>query len=230
MPNATENERAVTAPATVVPDGYDDFQPDNFTVRITRADTWLARAKQFGNAEDPDLTFVLYWTAFNAAYARDPAGGKAEREIKNYFRKLLSRDRGAIHDTIQACFPDPIENILKNRYLFLPFWNFLNGKPKSASWEHCFQEANERALAAMGNEKTCIVLETVFNRLYTLRNQLVHGGARWNSNRNRDSVSDGSRLLESLIPLFIDIMRANQNGIWGRPFYRPGLELPKREG
>ena len=220
----------MTVPATLVPDGYDDYQPCDFTVRITRADTWLARAKQIRNAGDPDLTFVLYWTAFNAAYARDPAGGNAECEFKDYFRKLLSRDRGAIHDTIRACFPDPIKNILKNRYLFLPFWNFLNDKPKSASWEHCFQKANDRALAAMKNEQTCIVLETVFNRLYTLRNQLVHGGARWKSTRNRDSVNDGSRLLESLIPLFIDIMRANQNGIWGQPFYRPGLELPKREG
>lgn len=220
----------MTTPATVVPDGYDDFQPDDFTVRITRADTWLARAKQIRNAGDADLTFVLYWTAFNAAYARDPAGGNAECEFKDYFRKLLPRDRtDVIHDTIRACFPDPIDNILKNKYLFLPFWNFLNNKPKGAFWERPFQQANDRALAAMRNEKTCIVLETVFNRLYTLRNQLVHGGARWNSSRNRDSVNDGSRLLESLIPLFIDIMRANDDDIWGRPFYRPGLEPPKRE-
>lgn len=217
-------------PATVVPDGYDDFQPDDFTVRITRADTWLAHAREIRTTGDLDLTFVLYWTAFNASYARDPAGGKAEREIADYFRRLLHRDRsGAIHDSIRSSYSDPIEHLLRNKYLYRPFWDFLNKKPKGAFWERRFLRANRRALNALRNEKTGIVLETVFNRLYTLRNQLVHGGARWKSRRNRDSVSDGARIMEVLVPIFIDIMRANPNDQWGRPYYRPGLELPKRE-
>lgn len=220
----------MTTPAAVVPEGYDDYRPDDFTVRITRADTWLARAREIRETGDLDLTFVLYWTAFNAAYARDPAGGRAKREFAAFFAKLLRHDPGsAIHDTLRASSPDPIENLLGNKYLFRRFWDFHNKKPKGASWERKFLRSNRRTLKALRNDKTDLVLKTVFDRLYTLRNQLVHGGARWKSGRNRDSVSDGARILESLVPLFVDIMRSSRNGIWGQPYYRPGLELPRRE-
>lgn len=220
----------MTTPATAVPEGYDDYRPEDFTVRITRADTWLARAKEIRQTGDLDLTFVLYWTAFNAAYARDPAGGKAEREFVAFFRKLLRHDPGgAIHDTLRASSPDPIENLLGNNYLFRPFWDFRNNKPNGAFWERRFLRANRRALTALRNDETELVLRAVFDRIYTLRNQLVHGGARWKSGRNRDSVSDAARIMESLVPVFLDIMRSHRDEAWGQPYYRPGLELPRRE-
>ena len=33
----------------------------------------------------------------------------------------------------------------------------------------------------------------VNDRLYTLRNQMLHGGATWNSNVNRDQVTNGQQ-------------------------------------
>ena len=219
----------MATPQPAVPEGYDDYRPDDFTVRITRADTWLGRAREIRQAGDLDLTFVLYWTSFNAAYARDPAGGNAEREFAAFFRRLRRHDPGgSIHDTLRASSPDPIENLLGNKYLFRPFWDFLNRKPKGTFWEGRFLRANRRALTALRNDETELVLKTVFDRIYTLRNQLVHGGARWESRRNRDSVSDGVRIMESLVPVFLGIMRANRDAAWGQPYYRPGLELPRR--
>ena len=57
----------------------------------------------------------------------------------------------------------------------------------------------------MGNQ-TQVVLSIVFDRLYVLRNQLVHGGATWNSQVNRAQVSDGARILGTLVPLILGIM------------------------
>jgi hypothetical protein len=63
------------------------------------------------------------------------------------------------------------------------------------------------------------VLSTIFDRLYVLRNQLVHGGATWNGSVNRDQVRDGAALLKWLLPTFIDIMMDNATRDWGKPFY-----------
>ena len=52
-----------------------------------------------------------------------------------------------------------------------------------------------------------------------LRNQLVHGGATWNSGVNRAQVRDGAAILSVLMPVFVDLMMDNPNADWGRPFY-----------
>ena len=59
----------------------------------------------------------------------------------------------------------------------------------------------------------------LFDRLYVLRNQLVHGGATWNSSVNRDQVRDGARTLGFLVPIFVDLMMDNQGENWGLPYY-----------
>ena len=63
------------------------------------------------------------------------------------------------------------------------------------------------------------ILSIVFDRLYVLRNQLVHGGSTWNSSVNRSQVRDGAAVLGWLLPIFIDIMMDHHDRDWGRPFY-----------
>ena len=59
----------------------------------------------------------------------------------------------------------------------------------------------------------------LFDRLHVLKNQLVHGGATWNSSVNRDQVRDGARTLGFLVPIFVDLMMDNQGENWGLPYY-----------
>ena len=66
---------------------------------------------------------------------------------------------------------------------------------------------------------TLRILITLFDRLYVLRNQLVHGGATWNGTVNRSQVIDGAAVLANLVPVFIDIMMDNPDHDWGKPFY-----------
>ena len=70
---------------------------------------------------------------------------------------------------------------------------------------------------------TVEALSLVFDRLYVLRNQLVHGGATWNSTVNRDQVRDDAAILAVLMPVFVDVMMDNPCEDWGRPFY-PALQ------
>lgn len=51
-----------------------------------------------------------------------------------------------------------------------------------------------------------VVLSIVLDRLYVLRNQLVHGGATWDSHANREQLRDGAAILGQLVPAILHLM------------------------
>ncbi len=78
--------------------------------------------------------------------------------------------------------------LLNNHYVFQPFWD-AHSNPRSDGsipdhWREAFDEARQRVHRALAQQDTERVLYEVFVRLYTLRNQLMHGGATWNSTVN----------------------------------------------
>jgi len=76
-----------------------------------------------------------------------------------------------------------------------------------------------RVHRALGKKKTAKVLGIIFNRLYMLRNQLIHGGATWDSSVNRDQIRDGANILGKLVPITIKLMMDNGKAVWGTPCY-----------
>jgi hypothetical protein len=67
----------------------------------------------------------------------------------------------------------------------------------------------------LGNKNTEAVFSVIFSRLYTLRNQLLHGGSTWNSATNREQFRDAVNFLAKFIPAIIEIMMASADVIWG---------------
>lgn len=59
-------------------------------------------------------------------------------------------------------------------------------------WEAAFESSKRRVGHALTQKGTRTILSIVFDRLYVLRNQLVHGGATWNSRVNSEQVRDGA--------------------------------------
>jgi len=57
------------------------------------------------------------------------------------------------------------------------FWDYQNGQTTEEQWQQAFQNSKAAALRAMGSMDTQKVMGIMFDRLYTLRNQLLHGGA-----------------------------------------------------
>lgn len=205
----------------------------NLALRTYRAISWLEQAEQAREAKDPDLTFTMYWIAFNAAYAKDLSRIRSEKDaFSAFFNHLLNLDdrRGVIADAVRSHRPDPIDGLVKNQFLFRPFWKHANGRLSRAKWERKFAESNQ-VLGDRTEGNTALILKTLFDRLYMLRNQVVHGGATCGSSLNRDSVRDGARIMAVLVPIFVDIMLDFRKAEWGRPYYRsfPNLRLGKRE-
>ena len=198
-------------------DGFDD----SLGLRVHRSISWLQRAEMAD--DDPDAAFIFFWIAFNAAYASelDNELFSGERLVfQDYFVRLINLDSdNRIYDVIWNRYAHEIRLLLGNRYVYQPFWKDQNSDPGYEDWADRFEGSKKVAGRAIKEKDTKLILSILFDRLYVLRNQLVHGGATWNSSVNRDQVNDGKKILASLVPLFIDIMMDHPDTEWGPPYY-----------
>jgi hypothetical protein len=189
-------------------------------LRVHRSLSWLIRASQ--EECDADARFIFLWIGFNAAYAGDV--GRAIENERDYFREFFSTLVGfdakhRIYDMVWTRFSQEIRLLLDNPYVFSPFWSHHNGLPGNADWEERLERSRVAIRNALATHDTARILSILFDRLYVLRNQLVHGGATWNSDVNRSQVKDGSTILGCLMPIFVDLMMDNTDHDWPMPHY-----------
>jgi len=196
--------------------------PETMGLRVHRAISWIGRAEAADG--DHDAQFIFLWIAFNASYADEEefqgSSPSARTTFNSFFEKLVDLDsERTIYDAIWEKFPGPIRLLMGNKFVFNPFWQHHNGIDGFDNWEEQFKRASESFRRHVKAQNTAQILSFVFDRLYVLRNQLVHGGSTWNSSVNREQVRDGASILGFLMPAFIDIMMDNVDQSWGRPFY-----------
>lgn len=175
-------------------------------LRLHRSISWLRRSEQ--EDADVDAQFIFLWIAFNAAYAGELGSETPERaRLAEFITALLSVDENkCLHGIVFERFTGPIRTLVENRFVFEPFWRALREHDSSGRWEQKFSISRKVALKAVVAGQTGVVLGVVFDRLYVLRNQLIHGGATWNSGVNRMQVGDGTRLMMELVPAIIDLI------------------------
>ena len=213
-------------------------------LRLTRAESWLRR----GDAEsDADAKYIFLWIAFNAAYAVK-SDDRSERDIhRNYFKDLIRLEgRGQIYDLLSTdLLTPPVLNIMNNFYVFQGFWDNLPEPPINwQDWPTKKQFEGDRAYVenrlpnkhTPGSQRlqlrpnTVITDEDVegilcrlFDRLYVLRNQLMHGCATQDGTLNRRQVDAGAAVLRPLVYAFRCIMVDHPSEDWG------GLSYPVRK-
>lgn len=180
--------------------------PEPSRIRIHRAISWLRRAEL--ESEDLDARFIFLWIAFNAAYAQEFGFEKPERELlKVFLGALVKADAGkTLHRLVFEQYTGPVRLLIDNKYVFDPFWRALREQDGSNAWGEKFMRDKRAALRAVMDSNTVTVLGVIFDRLYVLRNQLVHGGATWNGKVNRPQVEVGAKLLGSLLPAMLALM------------------------
>ena len=197
-----------------------EHYPENIGLRIHRALSWLDRAER---CEDHDARFIFLWIAFNAAYANDPNNSRefTQKDIfENFIHRIIKLDKeNVFYELIWSEFPKSIRNILDNKYIFSPFWDYMNGKIEEEQWKDEFARARAAVNHSLARNDTQKILHIIFSRLYTLRNQLVHGGATWNSFANREQLRGCTMLMSKLTPQIIKILMDHPDDVWGEPFY-----------
>ena len=87
------------------------------------------------------------------------------------------------------------------------------------NWKLWFKTSQHQVKSAFEVRDSATILTVLFPRIYVLRNQILHGGATWNSAVNRKQVEDCKQILARLVPLFIDLMMDAPNEQWDKPCY-----------
>ena len=200
------------------------------SLRLRRATSWGLRGDEEEDKDPPDhdAAFIFYWIAFNALYAQYTVQHSEKREweeILRYLRTLIPLDdQLSIYPVLLRHIKD-VHGLLDNRYIFREFWKEQHRASRAGRWMQNFQEQNGKARRALKKSDAITALQILFERLYVLRNQVLHGSATWGSRVNREQVTIGAGLMKLLLPRFVALMLDNPNADWGKPYY-PVVKQP----
>ena len=210
-----------------------DSYSDNLSLRVHRALSWFDRAeRELG----PDSRFIFLWIAFNAACAKeidDRFHLNEQAAFNGFLEKLCELDgERRIGELVWKAHPNAIHVLLDNPYVFSFLWDHQKGHLTKGQWKHSFDGAKKAAHPAMAQQNTPVVLSIFFSCIYTSRNQVMHGGATWQSPVNRGQIRDCVAILADLVPVVIEAMMDNPGALWGEasyPVVKPNHE-GKRDG
>ena len=190
--------------------------PKDRVLRLHRAIRWLKRAEQLVEEKDDDLAFITLWISLNACTSTEESRGTSYiKEFNGYLAKLVELDRERlIYNILWLNFSNFVRALINNKFVYGPFWDSLRNDDDE--WKESFTKSKEDANRALESQEVTKLVAVVVDRLYVLRNQLIHGGATHGSSKNRGQVVDGRRLLTALVPVFLNLM-FDDSVDWGRP-------------
>ena len=192
-----------------------DKEDESDIIRLHRAISWVKCAEESTNNED--LKFITLWIAFNACYADNDNHNMAlteKKRFKDFISRLVLLDKQELFfKLLWFKFSGPVRLLLDNKFAYKQFWDAQRGE--NVDWERLFKQSKIDSRNYLAHQQVPELLGLVLDRLYTVRNQLIHGGATYNSKVNRAQVKDAGQILEFLMPIIIDIMLENINEDWG---------------
>ena len=199
-----------------------ESQPDDVKLKIHRALSWLKAAE---SQEQSDTKYLLLWIAFNAIYSREFEQEKFRGEkslYNNFISKLVKLDKdNLIYKIVWDNYSGHYRVFIENRFVFRKFWDFVDEKTSEQEWKDKFEKEKKSASIYLVKKDTANFLSILFDRLYILRNQLMHGGATFESKINRAQIRDGLHILEQIVPIIIQIVMDNSQEEWGSPSFLP---------
>ena len=175
--------------------------------RVHRSQSWLRKArnaKNVGTDKPPDLDaqFVFLWIAFNALYGQ-PRYEVDGREIID-FTRFLERIEELSREALAAELRHPdvekhVEHLLQSPFLNIDCWR---------KWDRAGVRDRQRRIETARHtydKQHPTVL--VFQQLYTLRNQMLHGAATDGGRRNRESLKNAIPVLEVSVKTLIGLVK-----------------------
>ena len=193
---------------------------ETLELRLHRAESWLKCSENY--TEDNDIAFISQWIAFNSCYLTDTEKEErlCEREsFLDFIRTLVSNDKeNRIEECLWNNYSDFIRTLIDNHYVYSLFW--ISIRQDNSNWKEPFETSKRIALKALSERNVVLVMSIVLDRLYCLRNQLMHGGATYHGRVNRQQVKDGKKMLSELMPIVIKIMKITGSEYdWGEVSY-----------
>ncbi|MEK9711774.1 MAG: hypothetical protein VW258_04330 [Thalassolituus sp.] len=188
-----------------------DLFTEEHSTRLHRAISWWRAAE--AQAGNPDLQFVTAWISLNACcLTADSLDGDVD--FLPWIQRLVSLDKdNAIYDLLWHQYSGPVKALIKNPYVFKPFWEAQ--REGSEDWKTQFDASSVEALNCLSRKKVPELLSITLDRLDVLRQQVICGGATFESRVNRDQVTTGAQLLLTLLPVVLALMLKHPHESWG---------------
>ena len=202
-----------------------ELSSDN-QLRLRRCLSWLEKAKHDHENEDFDTSFIFHWVAFNSMYATTESENQPSL-YKVYFEKITRLDYNhSIRNTLRPIFGPHISPLLRTRYIYGTYWKYdLDRTSKNQTdslWEEKRKNLTKTITAGLtANGDINHALNCIFDLLYVLRNQLIHGLATYKGSVNREQVQNGSMILAKAVPCFAVLMLGYPDQDWGQSPYPP---------
>lgn len=201
----------------------DDFSQVHST-RMHRSLSWLKAATVQLEGDNLDQAFINLWISFSACFYIE-----GEQPIAPFIEKVVALDeKHKIYDCLWHEYSGSVKSLIKNPFVFAEFWQAqrthlqkkvdddqFDDSKIEASWRPSFEQSSVEALNYLSRKKVAPLFSIVLDRLYVLRNQVLQGGATYQSRVNREQVTDGVNLLASIMPIIIEIMLNSSDQNWG---------------
>lgn len=150
---------------------------------------------------------------------------KPEKSLINDFLNniLLQDHKNEIGEILWNQSPRAIISLLKNKYTFEKYWHYVNGSESDSNWNESLQKSVTKGKALIDNKKDPDeLLSMILHRFYSLRNQLLHGGATFQSMLNRNQIEDALQLMFGVFPVIVQLMMETPDkSVFGEPYYKP---------
>ena len=189
------------------------LQREHNETRMRRAWSWLHLSEK---SKFHDEKFIFLWIAFNAAYGTrlpdaNSNDSKTEKEKDRFMKfvdKIVELDhKGTIKTVFHEKFANPVRRLKDNEYVFGPFWAWVQGRSQHRTWQLQFKHKNQVLDKALEDLDVAGILKEVLERLYVLRNQIIHGGTTFAKGWGRDQLRDGSEIMNGLMQEILKIMQ-----------------------
>ncbi len=193
--------------------------PESVNLRAYRCLSWLKKAD--AEQEDPNMRFICLWIAFNAIYAVDTELVMSDKSSFHRFIRMMDHyDSEELYKLTWQRYSEEIRVFIDNKFVFQGFWDFHNGLISEAAWLEDFAADKTQLNKALEQKDSAKLLMILFNRIYTLRNQVFHGGSSYGSKANQPALKNAAALLETYTAFFLKVILENpEDKEWGNPYY-----------
>jgi hypothetical protein len=172
-------------------------------IRLHRARSWVRKADQAGDGHDLDAQFIFLWIAFNALYGVPRYRlGTMSNEIGD-IAKFLAK-AGELGPTAKVTLlirlRSEVATILRDPFLSVRCWR---------KWDAAGVRNRAERIALCDSFDRSDQLIALFRRLYTLRNQILHGAATDRSKFTRETLRAAIEILRTAVPAFVELVKLN---------------------
>lgn len=193
--------------------------PDETALRLHRAISWFDSALTFDH--NPDHRFIALWVCFSACFGRDDRSSSlGERnEFIKFIDQLERNDtEGELAFHLWGSYANSVRSLIDNPYVLRQYWE---PNQPDEHWQNELKRQKSRVSRYFKERAVASLLVIVLDRLSVLRDQILNGGATFNSRVNRRQVLDGTDLLTDILPIIMRLMLNHPEENWGKVLYPP---------